>query len=56
MDKEKNPIAEKDENGAFLYMDIIPMTYILPSEFNILVEDFRKYPGVSWIFKPTAGA
>jgi len=30
MEKEKNPIAEKDENGAFLYMDIIPMTYILP--------------------------
>jgi len=56
MDKEKNPIAEKDENGAFIYMDIIPMTYILPGEFNMLSEDFKKYPGSTWILKPTAGA
>jgi len=30
MEKEKNPIADRDENGNLLYMDIVPMTYILP--------------------------
>ena len=30
MEKENNPIAEKDENGLLLYMDIVPLTYLLP--------------------------
>ena len=30
MEKENNPIAEKDENGNFIHLDIVPMTYILP--------------------------
>lgn len=56
MEKETNPIAEKDENGAFLYMDIVPMTYILPGEYNIFAEEFKKYPNATWIAKPTARA
>ena len=28
MEKENNPIAERDENGNLMYMDIVPMTYI----------------------------
>lgn len=27
MEKESNPIAEKDESGGLLYMDILPLTY-----------------------------
>ena len=29
LEKDNNPLAEKDENGLPLYMDIIPLTYLL---------------------------
>ena len=56
MEKENNPIAEKDENGLLLYMDIVPLTYLLPGEYTIFVEEFKKYPNATWIMKPTARA
>ena len=56
MEKEGNPIAEKDENGAQIYMDIVPFTYQLPSEYNIFVEEFKKYKDAIWIVKPISGA
>jgi tubulin polyglutamylase TTLL1 len=28
--KEANPLAEKDDKGNFIYMDIVPLTYTLP--------------------------
>ena len=56
MEKESNPIADKDESGALIYMDIVPMTYILPGDYNIFVEEFKRYSNATWIMKPTAGA
>ena len=56
MEKENNPIADKDESGALIYMDIAPLTYILPGDYNIFVEEFKKYPNATWIMKPTARA
>jgi len=56
MEKENNPIAEKDEQGLPIYMDIVPNTYILPGEYNIFVEEFKKYPNATWIMKPTSRA
>ena len=55
MEKENNPIADKDEDeaGAPLYMDIVPLTYNLPSEYTIFAEEFKKYPNATWIMKPT---
>ena len=43
LEKENNPLADKDENGAHLYMDIIPLTYNLPGDYTIFVEEFKKY-------------
>ena len=54
MEKENNPIAEKDETGGLLYMDIVPMTYILPGDYTIFCEEFKKYPNATWIMKPTS--
>ena len=54
MEKENNPIADKDETGGLLYMDIVPMTYILPGDYTIFAEEFKKYPNATWIMKPTA--
>ena len=56
MEKENNPIAERDELGNFIYLDIVPMTYILPGDYTIFIEDFKKNPNTTWIMKPTAGA
>ena len=56
MEKEGNPLAEKDERGDFVYMEIVPMTYILPGDYTIFVEEFRRKPDEMWIMKPTARA
>jgi tubulin polyglutamylase TTLL1 len=56
MEKENNPIAEKDESGAMIYMDIVPMTYVLPQDYTIFCEEFKKYPNATWIMKPNARA
>lgn len=55
MEKESNPIAEKDDNGALVYMDIVPLTYLLPADYTLFVEEFKKYPNATWIMKPTSG-
>ena len=56
LEKEKDPIAEKDETGRYKYLDIIPQTYIFPGDYNIFVEEFRKYPNSTWIMKPSSNA
>jgi hypothetical protein len=56
MEKENNPIAEKDEVGNYLYMDIVPNTYILPGDYTIFVEEFRRNANIMWIMKPSSKA
>lgn len=56
MEKEGNPIAEKDNFGDYLHMDIVPMTYVLPGDYTIFVEEFRRKPDETWIMKPNASA
>lgn len=40
------------EHGTKL-PDFIPATFILPSDYNLFVEEFRKSPQSTWIVKPT---
>ena len=54
--KENDPIAERDENGNFLYLDIVPQTYILPADYTLFVEEFRKSTTGTWIMKPSGRA
>lgn len=42
MEKEGNPLAERNDNGDYLYLDIIPLTYILPGDYTLFVEEFRR--------------
>jgi tubulin polyglutamylase TTLL1 len=37
-------------------MDIVPNTYILPGDYTLFVEEFRRNPNHMWIMKPTARA
>eukprot|EP00344_Euplotes_crassus_P004439 CAMPEP_0197003758 /NCGR_PEP_ID=MMETSP1380-20130617/12596_1 /TAXON_ID=5936 /ORGANISM="Euplotes crassus, Strain CT5" /LENGTH=379 /DNA_ID=CAMNT_0042422353 /DNA_START=88 /DNA_END=1228 /DNA_ORIENTATION=+ len=56
MEKENNPIAAKDKDGNYLYLDIIPTTYILPGDYTLFVEEFRKNKSAMWIMKPCGRA
>lgn len=56
MEKENNPVAERDEQGNFIYLDIVPMTFNLPQDYTIFCDEYRRQPDLIWIMKPTARA
>lgn len=56
LEKENNPLAEKDESGAHKYLDIVPLTFMMPADYNLFAEEFRKDPNSTWIMKPAAKA
>ncbi|KAJ8386688.1 hypothetical protein AAFF_G00168040 [Aldrovandia affinis] len=37
MEKEGSPLAEKDENGKYLYLDFVPVTFMLPADYNLFL-------------------
>eukprot|EP01105_Mastigella_eilhardi_P015342 TRINITY_DN3500_c0_g1_i1.p1 TRINITY_DN3500_c0_g1~~TRINITY_DN3500_c0_g1_i1.p1 ORF type:complete len:513 (-),score=130.26 TRINITY_DN3500_c0_g1_i1:117-1655(-) len=56
LEKEGNPLAARGPDGSYLYLDIIPTSFVLPSEYSIWLEEFKKNPKQVWIVKPAAGA
>jgi tubulin polyglutamylase TTLL1 len=36
----------------YLFPEFLPTTYILPSDYNLFVEEFRKNPSSVWIMRP----
>ena len=52
LEKKKDPLSNKDENGNYLYLDFIPQTFNLPSDYSIFVEEFHRTPNTTWIVKP----
>lgn len=56
LEKEGSPLAEKDELGRYIHLDFIPITFMLPADYNLFVEEFRKNPSSTWIMKPAGKA
>eukprot|EP00891_Asterochloris_glomerata_P009798 jgi/Astpho2/9798/fgenesh1_pm.00149_%23_31_t len=45
----------KEASSAAEIPDFVPVTYMLPQDYSLFVEEFRKTP-VTWIMKPTSKA
>lgn len=40
--------------SAFVPPDFVPVTYLLPADYTLFVEEFRRNPNAMWIMKPTS--
>eukprot|EP00753_Platysulcus_tardus_P017989 PLAT6663.2.p2 GENE.PLAT6663.2~~PLAT6663.2.p2 ORF type:complete len:425 (+),score=201.89 PLAT6663.2:49-1275(+) len=48
---------DMDKEGSYAgQLDFIPVTYFLPADYSLFVEEFRRSPHTTWIMKPTARA
>jgi tubulin polyglutamylase TTLL1 len=56
LEKDNNPIAVRDGHGAYAKLDIVPVTYTLPSDYSLFVEEFKRTSNAMWIMKPAGKA
>ncbi|CAK1596205.1 unnamed protein product [Parnassius mnemosyne] len=60
LEREGNPLAEKSEvvlhggqvGTRYVHLDFVPITFVLPADYNMFVEEYRKSPQSTWIMKP----
>lgn len=46
---------EKDRESkdrAELNLDFVPVTFVLPADYNLFAEEYRRSPMCTWIMKP----
>eukprot|EP00698_Gefionella_okellyi_P009504 TRINITY_DN2422_c0_g1_i1.p1 TRINITY_DN2422_c0_g1~~TRINITY_DN2422_c0_g1_i1.p1 ORF type:complete len:335 (+),score=59.20 TRINITY_DN2422_c0_g1_i1:794-1798(+) len=57
LERDGDPLAGRDAvSGNYALLDFIPMTFILPNDYSLFVEEFRKAPHTKWIMKPSSKA
>eukprot|EP01035_Chromulina_nebulosa_P017207 gene17207-22728_t len=46
---------DKDTNANIAsILELVPVTYLLPADYTLFVEEFRRNPNAMWIMKPTS--
>lgn len=48
-DKEREPNKETRSQFA---LDFLPVTFVLPADYNLFAEEYRRCPTCTWIMKP----
>ncbi|KAF5399205.1 Tubulin tyrosine ligase like 1 [Paragonimus heterotremus] len=56
LEREGNPLAARDDSGRYVYLDFIPVTYMIPQDYNLFTEEFKRNPSSTWIMKPSGKA
>eukprot|EP00043_Microstomoeca_roanoka_P007211 m.69539 g.69539 ORF g.69539 m.69539 type:complete len:402 (+) comp13740_c0_seq4:49-1254(+) len=56
LEREGSPLAAKGPDGRYLHLDLVPDTFMLPSDYSIFAEEFRRHPNTTWIMKPSGAA
>mmetsp|Transcript_16214 Transcript_16214/g.33282 ORF Transcript_16214/g.33282 Transcript_16214/m.33282 type:complete len:394 (-) Transcript_16214:26-1207(-) len=51
----KRYIKERQKEGVVVN-DFVPVTYLLPADYSLFVEEFRRLPNAMWIMKPSNAA
>ncbi len=52
LERESNPLGARDDKGNYIYLDFIPPTYNIPSDFSLWTEEFKRHSDDTWILKP----
>ena len=56
-EREGLPLAERcPRTGRYLHLDLVPDTFMLPQDYSIFVEEYRRNPSQTWILKPSGAA
>lgn len=49
-------VRERRRVDMFMFPDSVPVSYIIPNDMNLFIEEFKRHVGVTWIVKPTGGS
>lgn len=52
----KRYFKDLQKDGVKNVIDYVPTTYLLPADYSLFVEEFRRNPHSMWIMKPTSKA
>ena len=52
----KRYFKDLQKDGVQNVDDYVPTTYLLPADYSLFVEEFRRNPHTTWIMKPTSKA
>ncbi|CAN0023412.1 unnamed protein product, partial [Ectocarpus sp. 12 AP-2014] len=51
--KSSRMLQQTIEECGLLLSDFVPVSYMLPADYSLFVEEFRRCPNAKWIMKPT---